>query len=373
MHKKHYEIIVVGGGLAGLSFAILSARSGRKVLLIEKGKYPRHKVCGEFISRESLRFMCDLGLPIVDLQLPMIDKFVLTSPYGAQASCKLNMGGIGISRYLIDDLLAKIAKEEGVELLTEKKVSSISKSTEDANFNVKLSNGNEFEGKLVIAAFGRNSGLNNEPDSTKEKFIGVKYHVSDGPADDTIEIHNFKGGYCGISKVEGDKYCLCYLAKASAFAKHGSNIEQFEDEVLKKNKHLRKRLEAPRLIKAVVTSKIQFGVHDAGSEHALTIGDAAGFIPPLTGNGMSLAFRAAKKMHNNTENYLNGKIDIPTLAQNHQDYIQHYLKTRINKGIFLQSLLFVNHKLFNQALMFSITTLPGLLKILSKQAEGDEI
>jgi flavin-dependent dehydrogenase len=370
MNKRQYDIIVVGGGLAGLSFAILSAQSGRKVLLLEKGKYPRQKVCGEFISRESLKFMRELGLPIADLQLPMIDKFVLTSPYGAQASCKLNMGGIGISRYLIDDLLAKIAKEKGVELLTEKKVSSITKSAENTNFNVKLSNGDEFESKLVIAAFGRNSGLDSGPDATKAKYIGVKYHVSEGPADDTIEIHHFKGGYCGISKVEDDKYCLCYLAKASAFAKHGSNIEQFENEVLKQNKFLRKRLEAPRLINAVVTSKIQFGVHDAGSENVLTIGDAAGFIPPLTGNGMSLAFRASNKLHRATEAYFSGKMDYNALLQNHQAFIQNYLKTRINKGIFLQSLLFVNHKLFNQGLMFSLTKIPGLLKILSRQAEG---
>ena len=370
MLKKHYDIIVVGGGLAGLSFAILSARSGRKVLLIEKGKYPRHKVCGEFISRESLRFMRDLGLPINELHLPMIDKFVLTSPYGSKATCKLNTGGIGISRYLIDDLLAKIAIENDVEMLTELKVSSIIKSQETANYIVKSNNGNLYESKLVIGAFGRNSGLDNEPDSTKEKFIGVKYHVSEGPADDTIEIHNFKGGYCGISKVEGDKYCLCYLAKASVFAEHGSNIERFENEVLNQNKHLRKRLEAPRLINPVVTSKIQFGIRDNFSEQVLSIGDAAGFIPPLTGNGMSLAFRAAKRLHATSEDFFNGKIDIPTLYQQHQHYIQHYLKNRINKGIFLQSLLFVNHKLFNQGLMFSLTKIPGLLKILSRQAEG---
>jgi menaquinone-9 beta-reductase len=82
MTNKVYDIAVVGGGLAGLALAIQSAKAGYAVVLFEKEKYPYHKVCGEYISLESWNFIESLGVPLKDMNLPIIKQLHVTSPKG---------------------------------------------------------------------------------------------------------------------------------------------------------------------------------------------------------------------------------------------------------------------------------------------------
>jgi flavin-dependent dehydrogenase len=371
MTNKHFDIILIGGGLAGLSFAIQASRAGRQVLVLEKGSYPRQKVCGEYISKESYAFMLSLGLPLETLNLPSIDTFSLTSPYGHKATCGLSPGGIGISRFLLDAELAKIAQDCGVQILSNSKVSQVDDKSEPKT--VKTSDGATYSARLLIGSFGRNSGLQKRETTHQDKYIGIKYHIAAGPPDNTIEIHHFEGGYCGISKVEGQKYCLCYLAKADVFKKYNSDSNTFERHVLMKNPFLKHWLEQPRLVNSIVTSNIQFGMSNSSSNELLTIGDASGFIPPLTGNGMSLAFRSSKKLFLLSENYFNQEISVKQLHESYHKYTNLYLRKRINKGIYLQRLLFINNAFFNKCLMLLLTHFSPILKHLSKQAVGDEI
>src|SRR6185436_6414515 len=110
---------------AGLAMAIQSARAGYKTVLFEREKYPFHKVCGEYISLESWNFLQDLGLPLSDMQLPVINRLLITTPNGNYIESTLPLGGFGISRYTIDKLLADIARQEGVTLLEETKVVNV--------------------------------------------------------------------------------------------------------------------------------------------------------------------------------------------------------------------------------------------------------
>ena len=100
-----------------------------------------------------------------------------------------------------------------------------------------------------------------------------------------------------------------------------------------------------------------------------SIGDAAGFIPPLTGNGMSLAFRSAKDIYLKITNQKANE----NLSHINKEYTQNYLSGRIQKGIFLQDLLFIQNPYFNKALMYGLMKIPGLLQIMSRQAVGTEI
>lgn len=371
--NSEFDIIIVGGGLAGLSFAILSAKKGRKVLVLEKESYPRMKVCGEYISNESRHFLKELGLPIEELHFPEINQFVLTTPLGDYAQCKLNTGGIGISRYFLDDFLAKRAQELGVTIMTNIKVSEIAYSTINFVFTVNTADGNNFKTTLAILAAGRNTGFLNPSVKSKQKFVGVKYHVSNGPSEDTIEIHHFDGGYCGISKVEDNKYCLCYLVKADALKQFQGDLKAFEDQVMSQNLYLKKRLQIPKLTSAITTSNIQFGIQNQTQHHIIDIGDSAGFIPPITGNGMSLAFRSAKNLFHHSEHYLEKKISFNELITYTNHYKNQYLKIRIQNGVFLQGLLFMKNRLLRYFILKSITKIPGLIKLLSKQAVGKEI
>ena len=120
-----FDVGIVGGGLAGLSLSILLAKKKYKVILFEKEKYPFHRVCGEYISLESWKFIESLGLNLSKLNLPIIKKLIVSSPNGKHINANLDLGGFGISRFFIDNELKKIAIKNGVNILEETKVNDV--------------------------------------------------------------------------------------------------------------------------------------------------------------------------------------------------------------------------------------------------------
>src|ERR1700755_2662162 len=108
-----HDVIIAGGGLAGLGLSIQLARAGHSVALFEKETFPYHKVCGEYISLESWNFLEELGLPLSDWNLPIIRTLLLSAPDGRSLEHELPLGGFGISRYKIDAALATIARQNG--------------------------------------------------------------------------------------------------------------------------------------------------------------------------------------------------------------------------------------------------------------------
>ena len=109
--KKDYQVLIIGGGLAGLVSALHLAKKGVEVLLIEKNSYPKHKVCGEYVSNEVLPYLNSLGIDPVKMGAAKIDKFVLSTISNKLLKTKLPLGGFGMSRYTLDDTLAKEAQK----------------------------------------------------------------------------------------------------------------------------------------------------------------------------------------------------------------------------------------------------------------------
>ena len=117
-HKSsQIDVLIVGGGLAGLSSAIHLSKQNLSVLVIEKNSYPKHKVCGEYISNEVLPYLEFLDIDVFKLGAKKIDKFQLSTTKGQLISADLPLGGFGISRFCLDEALANKALENGVEIL----------------------------------------------------------------------------------------------------------------------------------------------------------------------------------------------------------------------------------------------------------------
>ncbi|MBK9396871.1 MAG: FAD-dependent monooxygenase [Saprospiraceae bacterium] len=152
MEKETYDCGIIGAGLAGLSAAILLSRLGYKVLVMEQKQFPMHKVCGEYVSMESYDFLENLGLPLSKMDLPMIRNVNISAPNGSMLSQELDLGGFGISRYLLDDLLAKKSVECGATLKENTKVFDV--RYKDEKFEIFTNNGN-FVTKLCIGSFGK--------------------------------------------------------------------------------------------------------------------------------------------------------------------------------------------------------------------------
>ena len=320
-----FTAAVVGGGLAGLSLSILLSKAGYKTILFEKDKYPFHKVCGEYISLESWNFIEKLGLKLSNLSLPIIKKLIVSSPNGNVIETNLDLGGFGISRFFLDNELKRIAIENGVSIYEGTKVTDVLFDNE--MFTVKY-NGGEVVSKIVAGSFGKRSNLDvkwkrnfiNQKPNKLNNYIGVKYHVKNNLPVDAIALHNFENGYCGISKIENGESCLCYLTTAENLKKNHNSIKEMEENVLFKNPFLKKIFtESQFLFKEPVTiSQISFDKKNQIENHVLMLGDSAGMITPLCGNGMSMAFHSSKIAFENISSFLNGNIDREQMEINYQ-------------------------------------------------------
>jgi menaquinone-9 beta-reductase len=296
---QHSDIIIIGGGLGGLIAAQQLAKNGSEVLLIEKKSYPFHRVCGEYISNEIKDFLLRENLFPEEIGPSVITKFQLSSINGNEANMPLDLGGFGISRYAYDFFLYQKALSIGVKFLLLTQVEEVNFEPTQNRFSLKINKGNLLTADHVIGAFGKRSKVDKTMDRAfmhqRSPFIGVKYHVKTEFDPNTVALHNFEGGYCGINQVENGISNLCYLGSKEQLRHYGS-IPEMEKEVLHKNPHLRQIfLNSESLFdKPEVINEINFSPKQPIEDHILMVGDAAGLITPLCGNGMAIAIHTGK-------------------------------------------------------------------------------
>lgn len=290
------EVIIIGGGLAGLISSIELASAGFSVILFEKKKYPFHRVCGEYISNEIVPYFSANDL-FPDQELPQIQQFELSSIRGKSLKMPLDLGGFGLSRFVLDQHLINKAIDLGVSV--HEQTTILSCTFKDDKFHVETSIGRQFEANLVIGAYGKNSildkKLSREFTSKRSPYLGVKYHVKTDAPKNMVSLHNFEGGYCGFSAIEDGKYNLCYLGSRSVLKKYGS-IAEMEENVLCKNPQLKHLFKNSDFLfdKPEVINEFSFAPKKLIENHILMAGDAAGLITPLCGNGMAMAIHSGK-------------------------------------------------------------------------------
>lgn len=372
--NEEYDVAIVGGGLAGLAASIQLAGTGHSVVLFEKEKYPFHKVCGEYISLESWGFLIGLGLPLNEMGLPGIDSLFLTAPNGKALSTKLPLGGFGISRYQLDFLLANIAQQRGVHLLEETKVDDI---TFEEDFYVSF-HSKKIKARVCCAAYGKRSNLDikwkreflKATDKRLDNYVGIKYHVKTDWEKNVIGLHNFENGYCGISKIEEDKYCLCYMTKAENLKSCNNNINRLEETVLYKNPHLKKIfLNIEKCYSSPATiSQINFNKKNQVEDHILMLGDSAGMITPLCGNGMSIALHTSNISAILIHDFLERKISRPQLEEFYKKQWAHQFAKRLQAGRILQR--FFGDEWLTNLFVGTFKLFPFLSKPVIKMTHG---
>ena len=290
---------MIGGGLAGLVSSSLLAKSGYSVLLVEKKQYPFHRVCGEYVSNEALDFLKREGLLPRDFDFPQIKNFLFTDTAGSGVTIPLDLGGFGISRYVLDDFMYRQALSFGVKFRTGTQVVDYTFEEKEDEFQLKLSDQSLLSARQVIGAFGKRSRLDKVMKrpfiEMRSPFIGVKYHIKTDFARDVVALHNFEGGYCGINSIEEDKFNLCYLGSRDQLRKFGS-VEVMEREILWKNPALKRLFSESEFLfqKPEVINEINFEPKEPVEDHILMTGDSAGLITPLCGNGMAIAIHSGK-------------------------------------------------------------------------------
>ena len=371
---KDKEVIIIGGGLAGLTSAIHLSKLGHSVTVIEKNTFPKHKVCGEYISNEVLPYLNWLNLNIAALNPTNITKLEFSTTSGKTIKSILPLGGFGISRFALDEYLYRKAIKNGCTIL-QGQVENI--LYEDDKFTITTTNAVVLQSEMVIGAFGKRSNIDQKMNRNfihkKSYWLAVKAHYSGEFPNDLVGLHNFKGGYCGVSKVENGVINICYLADYKTF-KTFKNITEYQTNIVSQNPHLKAIFNNSTLLfqKPLTISQISFEKKKAVENHILMIGDTAGIIHHLCGNGMAMAIHSAKIVSELVHKYSTGEIKSRNKLE--EKYIQEWnfnFKKRLKMGQFLSSIL--QKPKLSAALLRILIIFPFLLPKIIKKTHGKPI
>jgi menaquinone-9 beta-reductase len=275
-----YDLVVVGGGPAGSAAAITAALDGRRVLLLEKGRYPRHRVCGEFVSPESHRVLREvLGHDHSILQAPAQIHHARMFVDGGCIDFTLPEAGWSISRFDLDLALWNRALVLGIDArqnVTVQKIDRGSVCFEEDRIPTDA----------IINASGRWSNLRRAPVANgTPRWIGVKAHFAGEDAPPSTDIYFFDGGYCGVQPL-GERILN---ASAMVRADKATSLQQ----VFAAHPQLWARSRSwEQLTETVTTSPLIHANPEPVTDGVMNAGDAAAFIDPFTGDGISLALHS---------------------------------------------------------------------------------
>src|ERR1700722_6221335 len=314
-----YDVIVIGGGPAGTSAAITCAGSGARVLLLERGRYPRHKVCGEFVSAESLDLLVDLLAPLPawsfsdSIRIPRVQMFL----DGRKLHAPVVPPAASISRWDLDAALWDSAEHCGVDSRQQTAVQSISGT---GPFLVETSAG-EFESRAVINASGRWSNLNSAAagiQNHRAKWLGLKGYFSETSAPPSADLYFFEGGYCGVQRVELTDE-VDGSGRVNACAVVRADVASTLPEVFACHPVLQERSRGWKpLSDPVSTSPLVFQKPQPERDGILMAGDAAAFVDPFVGDGISLALRSGRLAGECLIPFLAGTTSLSKAASNYR-------------------------------------------------------
>jgi len=313
-----YDVIVIGGGPAGSSAAITAAQSGARVLLFERGRFPRQKVCGEFVSAESLSLLENLldakhhswlrdAIRIPRTRVFLEDRVLQATVQPAAAS---------IARLDLDDALWSSTGARGVETGQQVTVQAVRGS---GPFVVRSSAG-DFETRAVVNASGRWSNLNPTPppSADRSRWIGIKGHFEEASPQASVDLYFFDGGYCGVQPVElradstSGRVNACAMVRADVAS---TLVEVFQQHpaLLERSRQWR------QLGDPVGTSPLLFREPQPERDGILRVGDAAGFVDPFVGDGISLALRSGALAVQCLVPFFRGETDLADASQRYCD------------------------------------------------------
>lgn len=307
--------MVVGGGPAGSAAAIAAARGGGGVLLLERGRLPRHKVCGEFVSAESLEL---LGSLLQGQHLAVLSDAVRISRTrlyvdGRVIGAVVDPAAASIARFDLDAALWQSAQLAGVDARQQVTVREI----EDRGPFRISSSGGEFESRAVIKASGRWSNLNGAA-AVEHKWVGLKAHFAEPSPEPSVDLYFFDGGYCGVQPVAQDRVNVCAMVRP--------HVASTLDEVFEQHAALRKRSGSWKLlIDPVSTSPLIFREPQPERDGILLAGDAAGFVDPFAGDGISLALRSGAMAANSLMPFFGGQVSLGQAVRQYRNAYERSL------------------------------------------------
>ena len=303
-----FDFAVIGGGPAGSSIAIHLANFGFNVSLFEKKEFPRDVLCGEFLSSEVIEYLkrMDFFDQFISLNPTKINSFRFINNDSSEIKTDFSFEAYAMKRSLFDNLLLEKAKESGVKVFQPSEIKIIKR--QENLFRLKVLNPQnihkDISTRFLIAAYGKQNILDKLLDRSfvnrKSRLNGVKFHIckkylKDFP-DNEIRIYASEGIYCGINSISFEEATLCFLEDRNIFS--GSAKNHLID-LMRINNRFRDIFTSdfPDIINDLQvygTGNIYFGKRELVKDGIFMVGDAAGVIAPLTGDGIGMALETAE-------------------------------------------------------------------------------
>ncbi|RJX38872.1 NAD(P)/FAD-dependent oxidoreductase [Paenibacillus pinisoli] len=392
-----YDAAVLGAGIAGSAAAKALASRGWSAVLLDRQRFPRHKVCGEFLSPESLETLARLGLlePVQSLSPSRITQTSLFLENGGVIRIPLPDAALGVSRYSLDSAFHREASAAGASIREGAVVLSVERL--DGHYELIVRCGGETEvlrARAVIAAWGgagltgilpdgrersserrmegpaRNSrGQSARHSAQAPGLVGVKMHYlsADSAAlasgGDSVELYFFRGGYAGINGVEDGKVNIAALLERGDIPLNHRSVPAMLEEAARRHPALRERMAAlsPLPDSAAAVSPVRISMRPAAWSGIPLIGDAICRIPPLCGDGMSMALRSAELCSAYADGYLRGEFSLSEWEREYKAAIAREFSRPLRWGRFAESLL--SSALLSRAL-------PALARLAPRAARG---
>ncbi len=334
-----YDLAIVGAGPGGCATAITAAHKGASVLLLERGRYPRHRVCGEFVSAESLALLEDLlttgerpllhNAPRISLARVFAD--------GAVLGLELDPPAASISRYDLDLALWHSCLAAGVDARACCTVQSVEG---EGPFAVSTTT-EQFHAKAVVNAAGRWSFLTSPETRNRavaERWIGVKRHFHESQPSATVDLYFFDGGYCGVQPVSVAGNGSGQIVNASAMVR--ADVATDLKDVFEFHPALRRRSQDwEPVIEQVNTSPLVFHKPEPLLGCMLQVGDAATFVDPFIGDGISMALRSGELAAECLDNFLRGASSLERAAAEYGELYSKRLAPVFRASSILRRLL----------------------------------
>lgn len=369
-----YDVLIIGGGLAGLTSAVHLSNEGLSVGLLEKKTFPFHKFCGEYLSREVVPYLERLGVDIQQLSPREIKRILFTAPSGKQIETRLPLGGISLTRYRLDEFLYHTAQQKGTDIFENTSVEQF--HFEKDHFEVKAKNGQIFKSRMLVGSYGKRSILDKNLRRPfffrRSPFLGVKYYVEYDFPSDAVALFNFPGGYCGGLQVEDNLANFTYLTRKQILDQYGK-LPALETALVASNPRLTPVFEQihQQKVKPIVISNISFQPKDLIVDHALMCGDAAGMIAPVSGNGMAMAIHSAKLVSESLLQYFQEHMSRKDMELHYRQEWRQLFGSRLFWGRQLQK--FMGKRMISELAVAGLQLLPGIFPSIIRQTHGSPI
>ena len=308
------DLIIIGGGPAGTSAAITAARNGARVLILEHGRFPRHKVCGEFVSAESLGLLKSL-LPdtrLVDHAERISEARIFLD--SRQLHARVHPPAASISRFDLDLALWQAAEQAGADVRLQTPVQRLAGN---GPFIIETAGG-AFEARSVINASGRWSSLSPRP-ALPQKWLGIKAHFHEASPPCSVDLYFFNSGYCGVQPIGNDLINVSAMVRADA-ATTLPAVLSLHPALAARSRRWQHATEP------VTTSPLFFRRPEPLRDNMLMAGDTAGFVDPFVGDGIALALRTGAAAAQCLCTFLRGETSLPAAGLAYQRlYRQSFL------------------------------------------------